>query len=200
MEAGYGSPIGARDTLVVVDALAARSPNLVAGANRRVSTSATSTSVGTSRRTSSPTSERPRRRPLPELRQAGHPAQRHRGRQHLQARHEVTVAAGATYLGEDGERASHRHGLVRHRRRAERRLHRRGAPRRQGHRLAGGGRAVRGAPRVDRRGEGAAGPRDRGAAARARGRCRAARSCGTTATSRPASSSPTPSCSACPGS
>ncbi|MFO1540975.1 MAG: proline--tRNA ligase [Chloroflexota bacterium] len=34
MEAGYGSPIGARDTLVVVDALAAASPNLVAGANR----------------------------------------------------------------------------------------------------------------------------------------------------------------------
>ncbi|MFN8623987.1 MAG: proline--tRNA ligase [Chloroflexota bacterium] len=34
MEAGYGSPIGATDTLVVVDALAAASPNLVAGANK----------------------------------------------------------------------------------------------------------------------------------------------------------------------
>ncbi|OGO56248.1 MAG: proline--tRNA ligase [Chloroflexi bacterium RBG_16_72_14] len=34
MEAGYGSPIGARDAVVVVDELAARSPNLVAGANR----------------------------------------------------------------------------------------------------------------------------------------------------------------------
>jgi prolyl-tRNA synthetase len=34
MEAGYGSPIGAQDAVVVVDALAARSPNLVAGANR----------------------------------------------------------------------------------------------------------------------------------------------------------------------
>ncbi len=34
MEAGYGSPIGARDAVVVVDTLAARSPNLVAGANR----------------------------------------------------------------------------------------------------------------------------------------------------------------------
>ena len=34
MEAGYGSPIGARDVVVVVDELAARSPNLVAGANR----------------------------------------------------------------------------------------------------------------------------------------------------------------------
>jgi prolyl-tRNA synthetase len=34
MEAGYGSPIGAQDAVVVVDELVARSPNLVAGANR----------------------------------------------------------------------------------------------------------------------------------------------------------------------
>src|SRR4051794_23106111 len=34
MEAGYGSPIGAHDTTVVVDDLVARSPNLVAGANK----------------------------------------------------------------------------------------------------------------------------------------------------------------------
>jgi prolyl-tRNA synthetase len=34
MEAGYGSPIGAKDALVVVDELVPRSPNLVAGANR----------------------------------------------------------------------------------------------------------------------------------------------------------------------
>jgi prolyl-tRNA synthetase len=34
MEPGYGSPIGARETTVVVDDLVARSPNLVAGANR----------------------------------------------------------------------------------------------------------------------------------------------------------------------
>ena len=34
MEPGYGSPVGARGTLVVIDALAAASPNLVAGANR----------------------------------------------------------------------------------------------------------------------------------------------------------------------
>jgi prolyl-tRNA synthetase len=32
-EPGYGSPVGARDALVVVDDLAAESPNLVAGAN-----------------------------------------------------------------------------------------------------------------------------------------------------------------------
>jgi prolyl-tRNA synthetase len=34
MEAGYGSPIGARDALIIVDELVTRSPNLVAGANR----------------------------------------------------------------------------------------------------------------------------------------------------------------------
>jgi prolyl-tRNA synthetase len=34
MEAGYGSPLGARDSIVVVDELVVRSPNLVAGANR----------------------------------------------------------------------------------------------------------------------------------------------------------------------
>ena len=34
MQAGYGSPIGARDAVVVVDDLVAKSPNLVAGANR----------------------------------------------------------------------------------------------------------------------------------------------------------------------
>jgi prolyl-tRNA synthetase len=34
MEPGYGSPIGAHDTVVVVDDLVGRSPNLVAGANR----------------------------------------------------------------------------------------------------------------------------------------------------------------------
>jgi prolyl-tRNA synthetase len=34
MEAGYGSPLGATDSLVVVDELVTRSPNLVAGANR----------------------------------------------------------------------------------------------------------------------------------------------------------------------
>ena len=34
MEPGYGSPVGAHDTVVVVDALAGASPNLVGGANR----------------------------------------------------------------------------------------------------------------------------------------------------------------------
>ncbi len=35
MEPGYGSPVGAHDTVVVLDALAADSPNLVGGANRK---------------------------------------------------------------------------------------------------------------------------------------------------------------------
>jgi prolyl-tRNA synthetase len=34
LEAGYGSPLGARDAVIVVDELVMRSPNLVAGANR----------------------------------------------------------------------------------------------------------------------------------------------------------------------
>jgi prolyl-tRNA synthetase len=34
MQAGYGSPIGARDSVVIVDSLVATSPNLVAGANK----------------------------------------------------------------------------------------------------------------------------------------------------------------------
>ena len=34
MEPGYGSPIGAHDTVVVVDDLVGASPNLVAGRNR----------------------------------------------------------------------------------------------------------------------------------------------------------------------
>ena len=34
MEPGYGSAVGAHDTFVVVDNLAAQAPNLVAGANR----------------------------------------------------------------------------------------------------------------------------------------------------------------------
>jgi prolyl-tRNA synthetase len=34
MEPGYGSPVGAHDTVVVIDDLVERSPNLVAGANR----------------------------------------------------------------------------------------------------------------------------------------------------------------------
>ena len=158
MEPGYGSPIGAHDTVVVVDDLVARSPNLVAGANRE-GFHYRNVNVGARlhARRRRRHHERPGGRSVPELRPAGHPAQRHRGRQHLQARDEVhrRVRGDVPRRGRRG--APDRHGLVRDRRRAERRLHRRGPPRRQGHRLAGRGRALRRPPRLDRRGQGAAG-------------------------------------------
>ena len=72
-----------------------------------------------------------------------------------------TDAFGATYLGEDGQShpivmGSYGIGVGRNVG-----VHRRGPPRRQGHRLAGRGRALRGPPRVDRRRQGAARRRDR---------------------------------------
>jgi prolyl-tRNA synthetase len=45
---------------------------------------------------------------------ADHDRAGHRGRQHLQARHPLLRALGATYLDESG-RSTHRHGLLRHR-------------------------------------------------------------------------------------
>ena len=49
--------------------------------------------------------QRPGGRCLSRVRRAGHPAQRDRGRQHLQARDATSrMPMGATYLGEDGER------------------------------------------------------------------------------------------------
>ena len=101
MEPGYASPIGAHDTTVVVDELAARSPNLVAGANRH-GFHLRNVNVG---RDFTPDLGRhrqcPRGRRAPELRPAGPPGQGHRGRQHLQAGHRLHREAGATSL-EDG--------------------------------------------------------------------------------------------------
>ncbi len=104
MEPGYGSPIGAHDTVVVVDDLVARSSNLVAGANREgfhyrnVNVGRDFTADVVADLTNAQ-----RGRSVPDLRPAGDPAQRHRGRQHLQARDEVhATRSGATYLGEDG--------------------------------------------------------------------------------------------------
>ena len=94
--------------------------------------------------------ERPGRRSLPDLRLARDPAQRDRGRQHLQARHEVHRCRRGNVPRRGRQGAPDHHGLVRDRRRAERRLHRRGPSRRQGDHLAGGGRAVRRPPRGDR--------------------------------------------------
>ena len=148
MEPGYGSPIGARDALVVVDALAARSPNLVAGANRpgfhlrnvnvpRDFTPDVVTDIANVREGDA----------LPRLRRDRDPAQRHRGRQHLQARDQVHEGAGRRVPGRGRRAPPHRHGFLRHRTRAQRRLHRGGAPRRAGHRVARRGGPVPGAPR-----------------------------------------------------
>ena len=100
-----------------------------------------------------------------------------------------TDALGAEYLGEDGERhpivmGSYGIGLGRNVA-----VHRRGAPRREGHRLARGGRAVPRAPRRDRRATRI--PQVLEIAERLHdlargGRAATARSCTTTATSRPA--------------
>ena len=96
MEPGYGSPVGAHDTVVVVDdAGGARSPNLVAGANRpgfhlrnvnagRDFTPDVVVDIASARDG----------RPVPGLRRAGAPGAGHRGRQHLQARHRLHRGAG----------------------------------------------------------------------------------------------------------
>ena len=94
--------------------------------------------------------------------------QGHRGRQHLQARHGLHERLRLDVPRRGRRAPPDRHGLVRDRARAERGLHRRGPPRRQGHRLARRGRAVSRAPRVDRRGSRSRRPRDGGAPSRAR--------------------------------
>ena len=203
MEAGYGSPIGARDAVVVVDELVARSPNLVAGANR-VGWHVRNVNVpprlraGRHRRDH----ERPRGRSLPSLRLDAEAPQGDRGRQHLQARDRLHGRLRVDVPGRGRRAAPHRHGLVRHRPRPQRGLHRRGAPRREGHRLAGRRWPLCRSPGRDRRrpraarGRGRrAPPRDRG-----RGRRRARDPVGRPRRVARASSSPTPSCSACPGS
>ncbi len=118
MEPGYGSPIGARDTVVVVDELVARSPNLVAGANRegfhyRNVNVGARLHAGHRRRHH----ERPRGRRLPDLRRAGRSCA-------TGSRSATSSSSGRstpTPLGADvprrGRRAPpDRHGLVRDRR------------------------------------------------------------------------------------
>jgi prolyl-tRNA synthetase len=105
MEAGYGSPIGARDALVVVDDLVERSPNLVAGANR----------VGWHiRNVNVPRDFTPDIVVDIANAREGDPCPRCGGTLVLRRGIEVgnifklgtkyTAALGATYLGEDGER------------------------------------------------------------------------------------------------
>ena len=92
----------------------------------------------------------PRGRHVHPLRVAGEAAQGDRGRQHLQARDRLHRCV-RLHVPRRGRRAApDRHGLVRDRRRPEPRLRRRGPSRREGHRLARGGRAVRRPPRRDR--------------------------------------------------
>ena len=201
MEPGYGSPIGAHDTVVVVDDLVATSANLVAGANR-VGFHYRNVNVGRDFAADivADLTNAQEGDPCPTC---GQPVILRNGIEVgniFKLGTKYTDAFGATYLGEDGVAhpivmGSYGIGVGRNVR-----LHRRGPPRREGHRLAGRGRPVRGAPRLDRDRQGTARHRDRRAAPPARRSTPAARSCGTTATSRPGSSSPTRSCSGCPGS
>ncbi len=118
-----------------------------------------------------------------------------RDRQHLQARHALLRAAGRALSGRDGRRAADLDGLLRDRPGADRRRRGRAVRRRARHLLAARARAVRRAPRRAGQARHARARRRRravrDAAARAAWRCST-----TTATSAPARSSPTPSCSA----
>ena len=187
MEPGYGSPIGAHDTVVVVDDLVARSPNLVAGANREgfhyrnVNVGRDFTPDVTADITNAQEGD-----PCPTC---GQPVILRNGIEVgniFKLGTKFTRRRRGDLPRRGRRRAPDRHGLVRHRRRAQRRLHRRGPPRRQGHHLAGRGRArtrpisCRSAPPRSR-----ASPRSPSASMRSPPRpVRATRSCGTTATSR----------------
>ena len=201
MEPGYGSPIGAHDTVVVVDDLVARSPNLVAGANREgfhyrnVNVGRDFTPDVVADITNAQEGD-----PCPTC---GEPVILRNGIEVgniFKLGTKYTDAVGATYLGEDGVAhpivmGSYGIGVGRNVACIVEAHHdEKGivwpaevAPY-AAHLVSIGG------------GQGAARHRDRRAPPPARRRTPAARSCGTTATSRPASSSPTPSCSACPGS
>jgi prolyl-tRNA synthetase len=105
MEAGYGSPLGARDALVVVDELVTRSPNLVAGANR-VGWHVRNVNVPrdyTPDLVADITSAREGDACI----QCGSPVKLRKGIEVgniFKLGTDFTVAAGAMYLGEDGER------------------------------------------------------------------------------------------------
>ena len=105
MEAGYGSPIGARDAVVVVDELVMRSPNLVAGANR-VGWHVRNVNVP---RDYAPdvVAEITNAREGDACITCGSPVKLRKGIEVgniFKLGTDFTVAAGASYLGEDGER------------------------------------------------------------------------------------------------
>ncbi|NJD28217.1 MAG: proline--tRNA ligase [Chloroflexi bacterium] len=105
MEAGYGSPLGARDAVVVVDELVERSPNLVAGANR-VGWHVRNVNVGRDYRADVITDITNAREGDACVR-CGSPVTLRKGIEVgniFKLGTDFTVAAGAYYLGEDGER------------------------------------------------------------------------------------------------
>ena len=105
MEAGYGSPIGARDAVVVVDELVPRSPNLVAGANR-VGWHVKNVNVPRDY-TPDVVAEITNAREGDLCVRCGSPVTLRKGIEVgniFKLGTDFTVAAGASYLGEDGER------------------------------------------------------------------------------------------------
>ncbi len=105
MEAGYGSPLGAKDAVVVVDELVTRSPNLVAGANR-VGWHVRNVNVPRDY-TPDVVTDITNARANDACVQCGASVQLRRGIEVgniFKLGTDFTVAAGATYLGEDGER------------------------------------------------------------------------------------------------
>jgi prolyl-tRNA synthetase len=105
MQAGYGSPIGATDAVVVVDELVMRSPNLVAGANR-VGWHVKNVNVP---RDYTPdfVAEITEVREGDACVRCGSPVKLHKGIEVgniFKLGTDFAVSAGASYLGEDGER------------------------------------------------------------------------------------------------
>ena len=103
MEAGYGSPLGARDAVVVVDELVMRSPNLVAGANR-VGWHVRNVNVPRDY-TPDVVTDITNAREGDACVRCGSPIKLRRGIEVgniFKLGTDFTVAAGATYLGEDG--------------------------------------------------------------------------------------------------
>ena len=118
MVPGYASPIGAHDTLVVVDDLAARSPNLVAGANRDgVPPAQRQRGARLHAGRGGRHHQRPRRA-TPARTAASRCAlrQRHRGRQHLQAGHRLHRDARRHLPGRGRQPALRSSWALRHRR------------------------------------------------------------------------------------
>jgi len=105
MQAGYGSPIGARDALVVVDSLVAASANLVAGANK-VGYHRRNTNVGRDY-TADITADIASVREGDACPECGKPVILRNGIEIgniFKLGTKYTKALGAEYLGEDGER------------------------------------------------------------------------------------------------